>query len=447
MLRNGGSSQPSDKHATATGRDLPDKSVASYGGRPPPTARLGSPCWPRPHAIGPNAYVHPPRKPLPIRLRVRRVQHASMILACVAVTVLLVEARAVVLPLLFAALIALALCPVVHRLSRRGIPAPLTAALLLAALVAVTALGLSAMSSPLSRFASRTPAAIELVRTEIGRWSRYLATAKPVKLEEVQVRAADKPKVDTERILQAASVLLPRLRDAVVGTGVTLVLTYFMLLGGRRALRTAIALIRTPASRRRALCWSNVVQRQLTHYLLAVSAINVCFGCATGLLLAALGVPSAIFWGAVAGLLNFIPFLGALLSTALLAFAALGASTLNVPPLIVPLAFFGLHIIEAEFVTPTVLGRTLTLNPLFMIIAVLAFGTAWGIGGAFLAVPLLIVAKVSFAVLPGVAGWSQVLGRRRDQLFAAERFASTARQSTMPHQALTQSGRRLRNTR
>jgi predicted PurR-regulated permease PerM len=358
-----------------------------------------------------------------------------------------VLARSVVVPVLFAALIALALCPVVQRLARRGIPAPVTAALLLAALVAISVFGISAMSGPMSRFLERTPVAVEMVRTEIGRWSRFLSAPRPVKLDEVQVRAADKPKLDTDRLIAAASVLLPRVRNAVVDTGVTLVLTYFMLLGGRPALRTAIALIRTPASRRRALCWSTTVQHELTYYLLAVSAVNICFGCATGLLLALLGVPSAIFWGALAGLLNFIPFLGALLSTALIACAALGASTLNVPPLIVPLAFFGLHIIEAEFVTPTVLGRALTLNPLFMILAVLICGTAWGIGGAFLAVPLLIVAKVSFAVLPGVSGWAQVLGRRRAQLFAADKFASTARQSRIPHHALTQSGRRLRNTR
>lgn len=369
-----------------------------------------------------------------------------MIVACAGTVALLVAARAVVLPLLFAALIALALCPLVHRLKRRGVPAPLSAALLLGALVAVTAVGVSAMSGPLSRYASRAPAVIEVVRTEIGRWSRYLSTSKPMRLEEVQVRAADKPKIDTERVMKAAGVLLPRLRDATVGTGVTLVLTYFMLLGGRPALRTAIALIRAPVSRRRALCWSTTVQQQLTHYLLAVAAINTCFGIATAALLAALGVPSAIFWGTVAGMLNFVPFLGAILSTALIAFASIGAETLNVPPLIVPLAFFALHVIEAEFVTPTVLGRALTLNPLFMIIAVLVFGTAWGIGGAFLAVPLLIVAKVSFAVLPGVYGWSQVLGRRRQDL-AAARLVSTARQSTTPHQALTQSGRRLRNTR
>lgn len=399
------------------------------------------------------------------RTRLRRLQHAATLLACAATIALLVAARSVVLPLLFSALIALALCPVVHRLKRRGIPAPLTAALLLAALVALVVVGLFAMSGPLSRYVARAPAAIELVRTEIGRWSRFLSAPKPVRLEEVQVRAADKPKVDTERLMAAAGVLLPRVRSIAVGAGVTLVLTYFMLLGGRAALRTAVALIRVPASRRRALCWSTSVQRQLTRYLLAVAAINTCFGVATAAMLAALGVPSAIFWGTVAGMLNFVPFLGALLSTALIGFASLGATGLDVPPLIVPLAFFGLHIIEAEFVTPTVLGRTLTLNPLFMIIAVLVFGTAWGIGGAFLAVPLLIVAKVSFAVLPGVSGWSQVLGRRRfegaellaqrlrlkpragSQVLAEDRFASTARQSTMPHQALIQSGRRFRNWR
>ena len=386
-----------------------------------------------------------------------------MIIAVIASVATLIAARAVILPVLFATLIALALNPVVHWLGRRGVPRALTAFALIGGMVAVSVFGVSAMSSPLSGFLARAPGAIEVVRTEIGRLSRYLSSNAPVRLEEVRVRAADKPKLDTERVMSAAGMLVPRIRDAAIGIGVTLVLAYFMLLSGRAALRTAVALIRSPVSRRRAQCWSRAVQRQLTHYLVAVAVINVCFGVATAGLLALLGVPGAIFWGTIAGLLNFVPFLGALLSTALIAFAALGADTLDVPMFVVPLAFFGLHVIEAEFVTPMVLGRALTLNPLFMIAAVLVFGTAWGIGGAFLAVPLLIVAKVSFAVLPGVSGWSQVLGRRRfegvalrvqrlrrgrpTQERAASSFLPTDTQSTTPHQDFTQSGRRLRNTR
>lgn len=347
------------------------------------------------------------------RTRLRRLQHATVVIAVVAGMLALVAARAVVVPLLFGALIALALAPLVHKLNRRRVPAPVSAALVLGAFMAVVLVGLSAMSGPLARFTSSAPAAVEAVRTEIGRWSRYLSAPRPVKLEEVRVRASDKPRMDTERLIAAAGVLLPRLRDMAVGVGITLVLAYFMMLGGRPALHTSIALIRRPVSRRRAMYWSSALQRQLTRYLLAVAAINTCFGLATGLMFAALGLPSAMFWGAVAGLLNFLPFLGALLMTVLVTCAALGAEGMNVPPLILPLAFLSLHLVESEFVTPLVLGRTLTLNPLFMIIAVLVFGTAWGIGGAFLAVPLLIVAKISFAVLPGVSGWSQVLGRRR----------------------------------
>lgn len=399
----------------------------------------------------------PPKKDrLPLRARVRRLQHATVVIAVVAVALLLVLARAVIVPILFACLVSLVLCPLMLKMTRRGIPAPLAAGLLLAAMIGLGGIGISAMSGPMSRFVSSAPAVVEVVRTEIGRWSRYLSTPRAVSIEEVRVRNSDKPKLDTERVMNAAGVVLPRLRNLVVGTGVTLVLTYFMMLGGRPALRTAIALIRGNASRRRALCWSDVVQRMLTHYLLAVGAINVAFGIATAVLLAALGVPSAIFWGVIAGMLNFVPFLGAIVSTLAIGFAAIAAPDPHVPPLVVPLAFFLLHLLEAEFVTPYVLGRALTLNPLFMIMAVLVLGTFWGIGGAFLAVPLLIVAKVSFAVLPGVSGWSQVLGRRRYeglrfnsrfQVRAAARFLSTARQSTTPHQPFTQSARRLRNTR
>ncbi|MEO7774442.1 MAG: AI-2E family transporter [Steroidobacteraceae bacterium] len=277
---------------------------------------------------------------------------------------------------------------------------------------------MSALSDPLARWSQRAPQAIELLRTEAARLGKFLTHPgkRNVKLEEVRVREIDKPRLNTESLVSALRQIAPRLRDAAIGIGITLALTYFMLITGRRALRTTIALIREPHKRRRAMRWSETVQRQLTHYLLTVSAINVVMGILTVAMLAAFGVPSAVFLGAVVAVLDFNPFLGALVSTTILAFTAFTTPELATPAFVVPIAFFMLHLVEAEFVTPIVLGRTLTLNPLFVILAVVVFGTMWGIGGAFLAVPMLIVAKISFAVLPNMNGWAQVLGRRRLKL-------------------------------
>ncbi len=353
---------------------------------------------------------------------VRRVRHAVIVIAAAALIALLAAGRAIVLPILFAALIALVLCPLTRRLQRRGVPVPITALLLLALVVTTASWGVSAMSEPLSAYTRKVPHAVEQLRTEAARWGKFLTHngGRSVSIDQVRVRDADKPRIDAERLMSAATMAMPRVRDAIIRIGVTLVLTYFMLIGGRQALRTAIALIRTPGTRRRAMRWSETVQVQLSRYLLTVISINVGMGAGAALILTLCGVPSAIFLGALACILNFIPFLGALLATGLLAFAAFTTPDLIAPPVMVPIAYFGLHLLEAEFVTPWVLGRTLTLNPLFVILAVLVFGTLWGIGGAFLAVPLLVVAKVSFASAPGFPGWSQVLGRRRLELRSAQ---------------------------
>jgi predicted PurR-regulated permease PerM len=351
-------------------------------------------------------------------LEVRRLRRAVMVIAVALIATLTVLARPVIVPTLFAMLISLMLCPSVRRLQLRGVAAPLSAAVILAAMITAGAWGASAMSEPLSLWMQRTPQAIQMLRTEAARWGKYLTNAGPrtTPLEEVRVREADKPRLDAASVMSAAGQVAPRLRDFAIGIGATLALTYFMLLGGRPALRTSIAMIREPHKRRRALRWSETVQRQLTHYLLTVLGINLVLGAITAGLLAVVGVPGAIFLGTVVAVLNFMPFVGALISTAILAFTAFTTIDLPVPAIMVPAGFFVLHLLEAEFVTPIVLGRTLTLNPLFVILAVIVFGSMWGIGGAFLAVPLLIVAKVSFAVVPSTNGWSQVLGRRRLKL-------------------------------
>jgi predicted PurR-regulated permease PerM len=79
----------------------------------------------------------------------------------------------------------------------------------------------------------------------------------------------------------------------------------------------------------------------------------------------------------------------------------------------IPLGFLVLHLLESQFVTPFVIGRTLTLNPLFVMVSVVVFATWWGIGGAFLAVPLLVATKVCFDAVPQLRGWGRILGRRR----------------------------------
>lgn len=339
------------------------------------------------------------------------LRFAVRLVAACAVLVLLIGARAVLVPLLFAMLLALVLSPAMRTL-RRHVPASIAAALLVGLVIAVGAWGISAATRPVAEWLSRTPQMIETVRTEVGRVRNFLTRpqGENVTLADVRVREADKPRIDPQDVLAAGAI---HARNTLFAFGSALVLCYFMLIGGRAATRTAIALMPRPDSRRRALRWSGRLQRALTRYLTTVTLINLALGAVTGAALLVLGVPNAPFLGALVALLNFVPFLGAIISAALLATSGVMAFGASTTALLVPGTFVLLHLLESQIVTPLVLGRTLTLNPLFVMLALLVMGTLWGIGGAFLAVPLLVASKVSLAAVPSVRGWSYVIGHRR----------------------------------
>jgi predicted PurR-regulated permease PerM len=107
-----------------------------------------------------------------------------------------------------------------------------------------------------------------------------------------------------------------------------------------------------------------------------------------------LGMPNAILWGVMAAVLNFIPYLGALVGIGTIGLVAL--LTFDEPALIVlpPLTYFALTTFEAYFVTPSLLARRLTLNPVAVFLALILFTWMWGTAGALLAVPMLATFKL-----------------------------------------------------
>jgi predicted PurR-regulated permease PerM len=112
-------------------------------------------------------------------------------------------------------------------------------------------------------------------------------------------------------------------------------------------------------------------------------------------------------WGGIAAVLNYIPYLGPIASALLLALG--GLMTFSDPwyALLPALIFIGIHLIEANFVTPTVVGRRLTINPLLILLSLSFWAWVWGTTGALLAVPLLIIMRtvLDAAGKPDIAGF------------------------------------------
>lgn len=366
-------------------------------------------------AACPASAAHDPVPAGQAARELRAIRRALWMLAVLALLVTLTAARAIVVPLLFALIVSMALYPVVRRLARLGVPRPLGAALVVLLLAGLGWAAVSAASEPLGAWAAKLPDVVQTLRTEIGRVQRAVTqpSVRDVPLKQVRVRESDKPKLEVGQVVSLAGGVAGPLRAALLGLAVTLALAYFMLATGARVLATSVALLPQHALRCNLRRLGRATQHALVRYLGAVTLINLCLGLAVAALLAALGLPGALFFGAVVAVMNFLPFVGAAISAAVLTLAALTTFGATAQALAVPLGFLVLHLLEAQFATPWVIGRTLTLNPLFVIVSVVVFGTAWGIGGAFLAVPLLVVAKVSFDAVPRLRGWGQILGRRR----------------------------------
>jgi predicted PurR-regulated permease PerM len=174
----------------------------------------------------------------------------------------------------------------------------------------------------------------------------------------------------------------------------TMVILFFLLAAGDRLLRGLIEVLPTFSDKRQAVDIANEIQRQIGGYLLTITVMNSLVGTLTGLTMWYLGLGDPILWGAAAFLLNYVPILGPL--TGIGVFLVAGILTLDWPLLaLLPAGIYALiHIAEGEIITPMLLSKRFTLNPVLVILSLFFWHFVWGIAGALLAVPLLAMFKI-----------------------------------------------------
>jgi predicted PurR-regulated permease PerM len=307
--------------------------------------------------------------------------------------------RTIAVPALAAALVSVALFPVVNGAARLGIPRALAAVLALLAVVATSSGIIYAVREPLAQLGARGP---ELMAT----WQRLLAHATGRNIGPATARQEG-----ATALVDVLTPLAAQVTASLVAVGTSLILSYFILTFGTSVGRAALAASRDRSNRRNWLRVCGSIRRHAAHYLQLVTAVNIVFGVATGLVLTWLGVKDAAAFGVIAGLLNFVPIVGALLTTCIIAAGGIAEHGPTAAVLLPAAVFLTLHILESQFVTPMLLGRKLQLNPLIVIVGVLGGAAAWGVGGSFLAVPILISVKVACDSHPNFRRWGQVLGR------------------------------------
>ena len=122
-------------------------------------------------------------------------------------------------------------------------------------------------------------------------------------------------------------------------------------------------------------------------------------GLAVGFTVGLLGLRNPVMWGAMVRASNFVQYLGAFTGIICMTLGAVLSFDSFSYALLFPGAYLILAILEGNFITPWVMGRSLTLNPVVVLLSLTFWGWMWGIAGVILAVPILAAFKIFCAHL------------------------------------------------
>lgn len=315
------------------------------------------------------------------------------------------------MPLTAALVIAIALVPLLEWLERRSVPSALAAfsALVIFLVVANTALVLIVV--PATEWFRILPERLPHIQANLAPVIDFYSQAQRFVDETLQmlatgpVAAAQTAAVEAPRsLLQFAATSAP---SAIIQMVFAALIIYFFL-AGWTGLRHRT--INSRGSFDGALAIARVIQNVVdatSAYVITIATINLCLGVAVAVALWVVGMPSPMMWGGIVALLNFIPYFGPMLAAVLMGLGGLMVFD-DVWVALLPAAIqIGFHLVEANAITPTVLGRRLTMNPLLILVSLTFWGWVWGTPGALLAVPLLIILQtvISAAGTPDIAGF------------------------------------------
>jgi len=303
-------------------------------------------------------------------------------------TVALDLARTLLLPVVSAFIFAAMLGPLQTRAARYRVPAWLFAVASVLAIVGLINLAIILTAGPIIEWLGRGPD----IADKLQILARPFAALRD--LQRAVTPGSDNVGMhfDVAALVQPAlAFLTPAIGELVVFLAALL----FFLAGRAHLRRHLVLLFGTLEARLRALRVLNDIEDNLTRYIATAGAINICLGLIVGCASYLIGLPNAPMWGVLACVLNFLPYVGPMITAAALFVAGLVVFPSLGHALIAPALFVGLATLEGHFVTPNIVGRRLDLSPLLVFIALVFWTWLWGPMGALLATPLLIAGMVA----------------------------------------------------
>ena len=314
------------------------------------------------------------------------------------------------LPVTAALVVAIALVPLLEWFERRGVGPRIAAGLCVIIFLAMAAFAIASIVMPAIDWVAMVPERIDRVRETLAPLLDLYKNLEQFIDKTVSQIASSTERGSEVRIATPNSMLgiiTASAPHAAIQLFFALLVIYFFLSGWTSMRRRTI---KSRGSFEGAMTTARVIQEVVeatSTYIGTITVINVTLGALTALILWGLGMPSPLMWGGIVAVLNYIPYLGPVAAALLLFVGGLMSFPDAWSALLPPAIFLAMHAVEANAITPMIVGKKIEVNPLLILVALSFWAWVWGTTGALLAVPLLIIIKTVFAAAgtPDIAGF------------------------------------------
>lgn len=317
---------------------------------------------------------------------------AVLFIGIVVAVVAMQATRVVLMPVVLAIIIGLMFGPIADRLEARGLPSALSAGIIVLLFILLIMGGITAFAVPLSEWVARGPEIWAKLQDILADWQQPLQALAGI---DAQIKGlfsggggAMAVTVEEGSPIADAALMAPAILTEVL----IFLISLFFYLATRDQIRMSIlAMCATRRMRWRTAHVFDDVETRVSRFLLLVTCINAGVGVAVGLMTWALGLPSPLLWGAMAFVLNYIPYVGQ--AVILVVLLAVGFATQDglVAALLPAIGYGAINFIEGNMLFPAVVGRGMTLNPFLVFLSISFAIFVWGPFGALVAVPMLLI--------------------------------------------------------
>ncbi len=326
---------------------------------------------------------------------------AIVAVGVVAVGWVFIGGQVILAPVSLAIVVGLMFGPVADRLEKMHIPPALSGGLIVLMFLGVIALGIYVFAQPLSEWIDRAPMIWEKLRRELTNLKGPLEALGGLQEQIRGVLGTDSAVAVTVEDGSAVTSIA-MFAPAMLAQGLIFLASLYFYLATRNHIRLSVlSLCVTRRMRWRTAHVFNDVEQKVSRFLLSITFINVCVGIAVAIGMWAIGMPSPLLWGAMAFVLNYVPYVGQAIMFVTLLAVGLGTKTELFDILLPVMVVGGINFLEGQIITPHFLGRTMTLNPFLIFLSIAFWMWAWGPVGSLIAVPSLLILQSTLThILP-----------------------------------------------